>query len=33
VEPETAKDAAGKITVSDFLAKAVSIEPAAQAEQ
>jgi hypothetical protein len=30
VEPESAKDAARKITASDFLAKAASIKPTAQ---
>jgi hypothetical protein len=33
VEPESAKDAARKITASDFLAITASIKPAAQAEQ
>jgi hypothetical protein len=33
VEPESAKDAARKITASDFLANAASIKPTAQAER
>jgi hypothetical protein len=33
VEPESAKDAARKITAADFFANAASTEPTAPAEQ